>query len=108
MFNDPVFRQMEAMHEARIKEMDAHMEQASKAAESYANQPLPAYGARPAAFDNAFTRQMDAEHEARIKEMDARMEEARKAADVRRQEAEERFKARQQERTARVNEKAGV
>jgi hypothetical protein len=109
MFEDPFVRHMEAMHEARIKELEAYMDQGRKAADDlYANRPFPAYGTRPAVFDDAYSRQLDAEREAHIKEMDARREEARKAADTRRQEAEERFKARQQERTAAVTEKPGA
>jgi hypothetical protein len=100
--------QQKAIADQQAQMIENMQKAQQQAAEFYAKQPVPAFGAQPTMFEDPFIRQMDAEHEARIKEMDARMEEARKAADLRRKEAEERFKARRQERTASVDEKAGA
>ncbi|MGB5473091.1 MAG: hypothetical protein WBQ78_06415, partial [Gammaproteobacteria bacterium] len=91
--------QMDAEHEARIKEMDARMEEMRKASDAFAGQAFPR---------DDYRAQIDAERDARSKEMDARMEEVRKASDERRKAAEEAHKARMQERGARIGTRQGV
>jgi hypothetical protein len=91
-------RQMDEEHAARVKEMEARMEESRKAADQR-------FGAQPAMQGDDFTRQMDEERAARVKEMDARMEESRKAAELRRKEAQERFDARMKDRAAKVEVK---
>ena len=76
-----------------------HMQNAQKqAAEFYAAQPQQQF-AYPG---QDFRAQMEADHKARIAEMDARMEEFKKASDARRKAHQEAYKARLQERTAKV------
>ena len=101
---------MDEEHAARVKEMDARMEESRKAAEQRhaeftANHPAPAYSVQPAMYGDDFMRKMDEERAARIQEMDARMEEFRKESDQRRLEAQERFESRMKNRTTRVADK---
>lgn len=117
---DAMQEQMDAMHEARLKEMDARMEAARKAADLYARQPFPEFAGGEPVFsdsydDEAYLSRMEEERAARLKAYETRRDEARKAADARRQAAEarrqaaeERFKARRQERNTVAEAPGGV
>ncbi|MGB5443529.1 MAG: sulfur globule family protein [Gammaproteobacteria bacterium] len=88
VYGNDFTRKMDEEHAARVKEMDARMEESRKAAEArraefYANQPVRDYGVQPAMYGDDFMKKMDEEHAARVKEMDVRMEESRKAAEAR-------------------------
>ena len=91
VYGNDFTRKMDEEHAARVKEMEARMEESRKAAEArraefYANQPVRDYGVQPAMYGDDFMKKMDEEHAARVKEMEARMEESRKAAEARRAE----------------------
>ncbi len=110
VYGDDFMQKMDEEHAARVKEMEARMEESRKAAEQrhaefYANQPAPAFGVQPAMYGDDFMRKMDEERAARRQEMDARMEEFRKASDLRHKEAQERFDSRMKERGARIADK---
>ena len=109
---DAMWEQMDAMREARLKEMDARMEASRQAPDFYGSQPFPGFAGQPGFADSfgddAYLRQMEEERAARIKAIEARRDEARKAAEARRQAAEERYKARRLERRAPVDAPAGV
>jgi hypothetical protein len=108
---DAMQEQMDAMHEARLQEMDTRMEAARKAADFY-RPPFPAFAGEPAfedSFDNqAYLRELEERRAARLKAYEARRDQARQAAAARRQAAEERFKARHQERPAPADAAPGV
>lgn len=109
---DAMQAQMDAMHEARLKEMDARMEAARKAADFYDRPPFPGFAGDPGftdSFDDdAYLQQLEEERAARVKAFEARRDEARKAAEARRQAAEERYKAHRQQHTAPAAELPGV
>jgi hypothetical protein len=103
---------MDAMHAARLKEMDARMEAAREAAGFRAGQSFPGFDSQPGytdGFDDeAYLRQRDEQRAERIKAIETRRDEARRAAEARRQAAEERYKARHPDRSAPVDVPAGV